>query len=126
MRSILQTLCQANEFTEMVTRDSDHALLRQLAQYCTYPVSDQRTKDGDLAYNQDLNAPHLKANILLQSHFNRRPLSVDLRLDQKWLIQKSLLLVHALIDVVSTHGDLNTTLLAMELSQMIVQALWPQ
>ena len=31
MRSILQTLCQANEFSEMATRDSDQALLRQLA-----------------------------------------------------------------------------------------------
>lgn len=30
-----------------------------------------------------------------------------------------------MIDVISTYGNLNTTLLAMELSQMLVQAMWP-
>jgi len=64
--------------------------------------------------------------LLLQCHFNRKPLGVDLRLDQRQLLQKSVKLVHAMIDVVSTYGNLNTTLLAMELSQMLVQAMWPQ
>ena len=51
---------------------------------------------------------------------------MDLRLDQKFILEQSVKLVHAMVDVISTHGHLNATLLAMELSQMIVQAMWPK
>lgn len=50
---------------------------------------------------------------------------MDLRLDQKHLLQKSVKLIHAMIDVIGTYGNLNATLLAMELSKMVVQAMWP-
>lgn len=42
------------------------------------------------------------------------------------MLIKSVKLVHAMIDVISTYGNLNATLLAMELSQMVIQAMWPQ
>lgn len=75
--------------------------------------------------SHEFNEPRAKSNLLLQSHFNRKPLSVDLRLDQKQLLQKSVKLIHAMIDVIGTYGNLNATLLAMELSKMVVQAMWP-
>jgi len=84
------------------------------------------TKDGDITDEYDFNEPHAKANLLLQCHFNRRPLSVDLRTDQKMILERAIKLVHAMVDVISTNGFLNATLLAMELSQMIVQAMWPK
>jgi len=37
-------------------------------------------------------------------------------MDQKLIVQKAVKLVHAMIDVISTYGNLNATLLAMELS----------
>lgn len=112
----------------MPIRDGEEPLLRQLAPYLTYPVleNQQTSKDGDLKDEHDINQPHAKTNILLQCHFDRKPLSVDLRLDQKFILEQSVKLVHAMVDVISTNGQLNATLLAMELSQMIVQAMWPK
>jgi pre-mRNA-splicing helicase BRR2 len=74
----------------------------------------------------ELNQTHLKTNILLQSHFNREPISIDLRTDQRLILEKTIRLVHAMVDVISTNGFLQATLLAMELSQMVVQAMWPK
>lgn len=51
---------------------------------------------------------------------------MDLRLDQKFILEQAIKLVHAMVDVISTNGHLTATLLAMELSQMIVQAMWPK
>jgi pre-mRNA-splicing helicase BRR2 len=72
------------------------------------------------ANNLDLNQAHLKTNILLQSHFNRKTLPIDLRTDLNLILEKTVKLVHAIVDVISTNGFLQATLLAMELSQMVV------
>jgi pre-mRNA-splicing helicase BRR2 len=90
-----------------------------------YPVFEGSTKDGGPSDASEYNEPYAKTNLLLQSHFNRRTLGIDLRLDQKVILQKVIKLVHAMVDVLSTNGHLNATLLATELSQMTVQAMWP-
>lgn len=74
-RALLSVLSQAAEFDTLPIRDGDEPMLRRLASYCTYPVFEG--EDEDFIHNQ----PHIKANILLQCHFNRKPLSVDLRID---------------------------------------------
>jgi pre-mRNA-splicing helicase BRR2 len=63
----------------------------------------------------NVNQPHAKTNILLQCHFNRKALPVDLRLDQKFILEQAIKLVHAMVDVISTNGHLTASLLAMEL-----------
>ena len=66
----------------MPIRDNEEPLLRQLSQYATYPIFEgARTKDGDPLDSHDFNTARAKSNLLLQCHFNRSPLSVDLRLD---------------------------------------------
>ena len=86
----------------------------QIAQYCTYPPAQQL----DVAnFSQ-------KTSILLQAHFDRRPLPVDLGLDLKFILQQVLNLLHAMTDVISTNEHLSGTLQCMELSQMCVQAMW--
>ena len=62
--------------------------------------------------------------MLLQCHFNRTALNTDLRIDQKYILENSIKLIHAIVDVISSHGYLKPALLAMELSQMTVQAMW--
>lgn len=70
------------------------------------------------------NLPESKTNILLQCHFNRTPLNPDLRIDQRYILEQSIKLVHAMVDVISSHGYLKPALLAMELCQQMVQAMW--
>ena len=70
------------------------------------------------------NTPQVKTNMLLQCHFNRTPLNTDLRLDQNFILENSIKLIHAMVDVISSLGLLKPALLAMELSQMVVQGMW--
>ena len=126
MKALISVLSQAAEFAQIPIRDEEEPILRQLAQFATYPIFEGKNKDGDALDSHDYNQPKAKSNLLLQCHFNRKPLNVDLRLDQRQMLQKSVKIVHAMIDVISTYGNLNATLLAMELSQMVIQAMWPQ
>merc|ERR1711981_1291259 len=65
-----------------------------------------------------------KANVLLQAHFSRMPLSSDLRADQKVVLSDAIRFLQAMVDVISSNGWLKPALAAMELSQMVVQARW--
>jgi pre-mRNA-splicing helicase BRR2 len=113
MRHLLEILSAAEEFETLPIRDSDEGQLQAIAHYLEYRVD---PKEGIYC------VPNVKTNILLQSHFLRKNLSIDLELDQKEVLEKSLKLVHSMVDVISTYGWLTPALLAMELSQMIVQA----
>lgn len=116
LKALISVLSQASEFRALPIRENEEALLQTLASQQTYP----------LPANSDMNMPHVKANVLLQAHFDRRPLPLDLNLDQKFILTEVLRLVHAMVDVISTNGHLMPSLQAMELSQMCVQAVWPR
>lgn len=64
-----------------------------------------------------------KAYILLQSHFNRVAISTELRADQLSVLKHSVLLVQAMVDVISSQGWLKPALVAMEVSQCVVQGM---
>jgi pre-mRNA-splicing helicase BRR2 len=68
-------------------------------------------------------SPHFKAFVLLQAHFSRMQLPIDLAKDQEVILTKVLGLLSATVDVLSSDGHINA-LNAMEMSQMIVQAMW--
>lgn len=113
MKHLLEILSAAEEFEALPIRDNDEGDLLSIVDYIEYRVE---SPDGVF------NIPSVKTNILLQCHFLRRPLSIDLSLDQKKILEISLKMVHAIVDVISSSGWLTPALLAMELSQMIVQA----
>jgi len=60
----------------------------------------------------------------LQSFFARRVLPPDLIADQKEVLLIAPRLILAIVDVISSSGWLSPALAAMELSQMLVQAMW--
>ncbi len=71
-----------------------------------------------------LTDPHLRTNLLLQAHLMREPLEGVLVLQQKTLLPRALTVVHAAVDVLASLGWLSAALAAMEVSQMLVQAVW--
>mmetsp|Transcript_39663 Transcript_39663/g.39245 ORF Transcript_39663/g.39245 Transcript_39663/m.39245 type:complete len:432 (-) Transcript_39663:18-1313(-) len=112
IKGLLGILSCAEEFENLPMRDSDEGQLRALDRYIDYPVDPE---DGIYLF------PRVKTNILLQCHFERKNLSIDLGLDQKEILEKSLKLVHALVDIIATYSWFTPCLYMMRLSQMIVQ-----
>ena len=70
------------------------------------------------------NDPNTKSNILMQCHFSRTTLTPDFYFDQKLILEKSISLIQAIVDVISSNCWLKPAILAMQLCQMMVQAQW--
>ena len=70
------------------------------------------------------NDPHTKANVLLQAHLSRIQLSAELQQDTELIVGKAIRLIQACVDVLSSSGWLAPAIAAMELSQMVTQAMW--
>lgn len=113
MKQILEILCAATEFETIPIRHGEDKILKQLSTEITHKIEKPK-----------FNEPDTKTNILLQCHFSRIPLSSDFIFDQKIILEKAAKLIPALVDVISSSGYLRPAILAMHLSQMIVQAMW--
>lgn len=74
--------------------------------------------------NAMFNDPHVKTNLLLQAHFSRLALPADLQSDQEMVLKLMPRLIAACVDVLSSSSWLEPALAAMELSQMVTQAVW--
>ncbi|KAJ2905059.1 Pre-mRNA-splicing factor brr2 [Zalerion maritima] len=112
LKGVLEIVTSALEFENIQTRRHDDALLRRI--YDRLPV-----KISHVAYD----SPRFKAFVLLQAHFSRMQLPIDLAKDQETIISKMLGLLSATVDILSSDGHLNA-MNAMEMSQMVVQAMW--
>jgi len=114
LRGIMDIISSASEFDSLAVRHHEDRLLRALAQKVLMkPKPDARFND-----------PHVKANLLLQAHFSRLSLPSELQSDLDEILKKVLQLVQACVDVLSSNSWLEPALASMELSQMIVQAMW--
>ncbi|KAI9684528.1 MAG: hypothetical protein M1822_005616 [Bathelium mastoideum] len=114
LKGILEIVTAAAEFESLQIRRHEDGILRRIYQRC--PV---KKSEGGESYE----SPDFKAFVLLQAHFSRMQLPVDLAKDTDFLLSRILGLLSAAVDVLSSEGQLNA-LAAMELSQMCVQALW--
>ena len=112
MKGIITIVTSATEFEEIQLRRHEDQILRRIYDRIPVKISDSR-----------YDSPHFKAFVLLQAHFSRMQLPIDLTKDQEFILQRTLNLLSACVDILSSEGHLNA-LKAMELSQMTVQALW--
>ncbi|EEH46397.1 ATP-dependent RNA helicase BRR2 [Paracoccidioides brasiliensis Pb18] len=112
LKGILEIVTSATEFETIQVRRHEEHILRRV--YDRVPV-----KMSQPVYD----SPHFKAFILLQAHFSRMQLPIDLGKDQEVIVSKVLNLLSACVDVLSSEGHLNA-MNAMEMSQMVVQAMW--
>lgn len=113
LRGILECIAAAVEFDVLPLRWGEVSLLERLHERLPLKIPDAAYTDA-----------HVKASLLLQAHFTRLPLPPTLKQDQEMVVQKSLPLVQAAVDVLASYGFLAPALLAMEFSQMLVQAVW--
>jgi pre-mRNA-splicing helicase BRR2 len=141
MKGLMEILCAASEFDALPMRQGEDKTLRSLAMHLPLPLPAAATGSAagaggvmtatmenatSLNRYQDV---HTKANILLQCHFSRRALvgaanAAELRIDQSRIVEDALSLSHAMVDVAAAEGWLKPALSAMEMSQMLVQAVW--
>lgn len=112
LKGLLEIVTSATEYEDLPIRKNEDVVLRRV--YDRVPV-----KLSDVNFE----SPHFKAFVLLQAHFSRLTLPPDLITDQAVVLTKVLNLLSACVDVMSSEGWLNA-FGAMELSQMVVQAMW--
>lgn len=112
LKGLLEIVTSATEFETIQIRRHEDSLLRRI--YDRVPA-----KMSEPVYD----SPHFKAFVLLQAHFSRMQLPIDLAKDQEVVVSKVLSLLSAAVDVLSSDGHLNA-MNAMEMSQMVVQAMW--
>ncbi|PWY99701.1 putative ATP dependent RNA helicase [Testicularia cyperi] len=112
LRGMLEIVSSAAEFEDLPIRQHEDVLLRRI--YDRLPLKLDKI---------NLLSPYHKVFVLLQAHFARVNLPVDLEADLKTVLSKVLTLLSASVDVMSSNAYLNA-IVAMELSQMVVQAVW--
>lgn len=113
IRGLIEIVSSASEFQQIPIRHREDQLLRQLL-----------PKIPNKPANAKFNDPNFKCNLLIQAHLSRIQLPAELESDTTTILNKCLRLIQACVDVLSSNGWLNPALAAMELSQMITQAVW--
>eukprot|EP00897_Mesotaenium_endlicherianum_P001872 jgi/Mesen1/1712/ME000138S00568 len=114
LEKLLHILCGAAEYDQLPVRHNEEKLNEELAKQLRWPV-DSRTLDD----------PHTKANLLLQAHFTQMVLPIsDYVTDTKSVLDQSIRILQACVDVAAHHGWLHPTLNTMHLMQMVLQGMW--
>ncbi|KAF2253152.1 Sec63-domain-containing protein [Trematosphaeria pertusa] len=112
LKGVLEIITAATEFEDIQIRRHEEHILSRIYDRVPYKMQDA-----------SFETPHFKAFVLLQAHFSRMQLPIDLAKDQEIVVRKVLNILSASVDVLSSEAHLNA-LSAMELSQMVVQAMW--
>uniref|UniRef100_A0A452IEJ5 Activating signal cointegrator 1 complex subunit 3 n=1 Tax=Gopherus agassizii TaxID=38772 RepID=A0A452IEJ5_9SAUR len=110
VRGLIEIISNAAEYENIPIRHHEDNLLRQ--------------KVPHKLNNPKFNDPHVKTNLLLQAHLSRMQLSAELQSDTEEILSKAIRLIQACVDVLSSNGWLSPALAAMELAQMVTQAMW--
>ncbi|XP_076251373.1 U5 small nuclear ribonucleoprotein l(3)72Ab [Rhynchophorus ferrugineus] len=118
IRGLLEIISSAAEYEDIPVRHREDNILRQLAQ--KLPNKLTSSSGGQPKFND----PHVKTNLLLQAHLCRLQLGAELQGDTEIVLAKAIRLIQACVDVLSSNGWLSPAVAAMELAQMVTQAMW--
>ncbi|GIY38375.1 u5 small nuclear ribonucleoprotein 200 kDa helicase [Caerostris extrusa] len=113
IRGLLEIISSAAEYECVPIRHREDNLLKQLSTKLPHKLANPKFSD-----------PHVKTNLLLQAHLSRMQLSAELQSDTEEILSKAIRLIQACVDVLSSDGWLSPALAAMELAQMVTQAMW--
>lgn len=114
IRGLIEIISSASEFDTVPIRHHEDSVLEALAQRVPNKPNTPT----------DFNDPHVKANLLIQAHLSRLQLGAELQVDTEFILSKSIRLMQACVDVLSSNGWLSPAVGAMELAQMLTQAMW--
>ena len=114
IKGLIDIIAAATEYNSIIIRQGEKNQLQHMAKHVQLAINDS-SKFED---------PATKVNLLIQQHFARKVLPVDLALDLKVILGPYIKLLQAIVDVISSQGWLKPALAAMELSQMVVQGMW--
>ncbi|CAB3405618.1 unnamed protein product [Caenorhabditis bovis] len=113
MRALVEIISNASEFSNVPMRHKEDIVLKQLADRLPGQLKNQKFTD-----------PHVKVNLLIHAHLSRIKLTAELNKDTELIVLKAIRLVQACVDVLSSNGWLSPAIHAMELSQMLTQAMY--
>ncbi|XP_052868650.1 activating signal cointegrator 1 complex subunit 3 [Anopheles cruzii] len=114
LEELLRIMAEASEFAEHPVRHNEDLYNAELAKFCPMKV-DPLTLDN----------AHTKVFLLLQAHLSRLPLpNTDYSTDTKSVLDQSIRIIQAMIDICAERGWLATTLRVQQLMQCIIQARW--
>lgn len=114
LEELLRVLSDAFEFNQQPVRHNEDKYNEQLAEDCRIKV-DKMTYDS----------PHTKTFLLLQAHFSHLPLpNADFSTDTKSVLDQTIRIIQAMIDICAENGWLSVTLSAQQLMQSVIQARW--
>ncbi|GMQ10899.1 hypothetical protein CsSME_00053719 [Camellia sinensis var. sinensis] len=110
----LHVLSGASEYDELPVRHNEENFNEALSEKVPYMVDTNRLDD-----------PHVKANLLFQAHFSQLELPIsDYITDLKSVLDQSIRIIQAMIDICANSGWLSSTITCMHLLQMVMQGLW--
>uniref|UniRef100_A0A7E4UNZ2 U5 small nuclear ribonucleoprotein 200 kDa helicase n=1 Tax=Panagrellus redivivus TaxID=6233 RepID=A0A7E4UNZ2_PANRE len=112
-RGLLEIISNASEFANFPVRYKEDSVLKKLAERLPNTLK-----------NQKWSSPHTKVLLLLNAHLSRIQLSAELNKDIEFIVLKATRLTQACVDVLSNNSWLNPAIHAMDLSQMLTQAMY--
>merc|ERR1719277_2665653 len=114
---LMRVLCECPEYDELPVRHNEDKLNAEFAEHCPLEV--------DLAI-QAYDSPHTKAFLLLQAHMWGLALPInDYKTDLKSVLDRSIPLIQAMVDISAEEAQLRSTLNLIILLQCLHQATSP-
>jgi pre-mRNA-splicing helicase BRR2 len=128
LRAIIEIISNATEFASLQIRHKEEITLKKLADRLQGQMKNQKwnsphvkVKNSNIFYFINSN---IQVNLLIHAHLSRIQLTAELSKDTDWVVMKAIKLVQACVDVISSNGWLSPAIHAMELAQMLTQAMY--